>query len=208
MKYIPTRKLSSFFSRSLLVLAAAGLGIAAAGCSQTDPVGDTTVATVVASTDAPTQLDVIQANGENCFAYYGLDELLDEADCIYRLEISAQEELPSDKEFHTITQYEAIVQEAFRGDDAQGETIRIQVETPIPQEGVAVSTADPDFSPKFEIGDEAVVFLIRQDSQEEPVYSVCGQRQGIYRAAGTQMVCDKPDRDSYVTEDFLRRLSQ
>lgn len=208
MKYIPTRRISSFLSRSLLVLATAGLGIAAAGCSQTDPVDDTTVPTVVASTDAPTQPDVIQAGGENCFAYYGLDELLDEADCIYRLEISAQEELPSDKEFHTITQYEAVVQEAFQGDDPQGETIRIQVEYPVPQEGVAVSTADPDFIPKFEIGDESVVFLIRQDAQEEPVYSVCGQRQGIYRAVGTQMVCDEPDRNSYVTEDFLRRLSQ
>lgn len=144
---------------------------------------------------------------DGCYAALSLEDQINSADCIYKIQIEAMQDIPSSIEYHKIVQYDAQVLESYRGNALAGSSIPIQVMQPVPPDGVAIST-DDEYIPKFETGDIAVVFLLCQDGQEQAFYSISGQAQGVYRLDGANMVCDISANGSYPAEEFFRRITE
>ena len=158
---------------------------------------------IVTSTPLPSEENV---GIDGCYAAYSLEDLIQDADCIYQIRIESAQQLPSDTAYHRTTQYQAQVTGIYHGDALPGDTISIYVDEPDCPEGVALSTGD--FIAHFEIGDEAVVFLTARDEQGQTRYSVSGHSQGIYRAHGGDMVCDANPGSSFPAETFFHKISQ
>ena len=158
---------------------------------------------IVTSTPPPSEENV---GIDGCYAAYSLEDLIQDADCIYQIRIESAQQLPSDTAYHQTIQYQAQVTGIYRGDARPGDTVSIYVEEPDCPEGVALSTED--LIAHFEIGDEAVVFLTARDEQGQIRYSVSGHSQGIYRAHGGNMVCDADPGSSFPAETFFHRISQ
>lgn len=158
---------------------------------------------IVTSAQPPSEENV---GIDGCYAAYSLEDLIQDADCIYQIRIESAQQFPSDTAYHRIIQYQAQVTGIYRGDALPGDTISIYVEEPDCPDGVALSTED--LIAHFEIGDEAVVFLTARDEQGQTRYSVSGHSQGIYRAHGGNMVCDANPSSSFPAETFFHKISQ
>ncbi len=75
---------------------------------------------IVTSTPLPSEENV---GIDGCYAAYSLEDLIQDADCIYQIRIESAQQLPSDTAYHRTTQYQAQVTGIYRGDALPGDPI-------------------------------------------------------------------------------------